>query len=199
MLKLAKSLLTILAVAAVAVGATGAYFSDVETSGGNSFSSGTLDLTVDGQDGAAVTTKYTLSNWKPGNNQMVGQVKVKNVGSIDGKYWVEIKNVVNYENGQNTPEILSGDTTSGALEGELGSKISGYFQENASPWSHLNPSISSIDSAQDVPLISSTGGTLVAGQEIPIVFYAKWLSTATDNQAQGDSVSFDLVFHLDQL
>ena len=44
MLKLAKSLLTILAVAAVAVGATGAYFSDAETVAGNNIQSGTFAL-----------------------------------------------------------------------------------------------------------------------------------------------------------
>jgi predicted ribosomally synthesized peptide with SipW-like signal peptide len=44
MLRIAKSLLTILAVAVVAVGATGAYFSDTEVVASNTFATGTLDL-----------------------------------------------------------------------------------------------------------------------------------------------------------
>jgi predicted ribosomally synthesized peptide with SipW-like signal peptide len=200
MLRIAKSLLTIIAVAAIATGATGAYYSDMETSAGNSFTSGTMNLKIDGQDGTAVTTKYTLTNWKPGDDKMVGQVKVKNDGTIDGKYWIEIANVVNNENGCGTPETVAGDTCSTPGDsGELGSKIRGYFQENVSPWAHLNPSFSSIDSAAGVALVPADGGVLTAGEEVPVVLYAKWLSTATDNMAQGDSVSFDLIFHLEQV
>jgi len=45
--KILISLAMIAAVAAVVVGATTAYFSDVETSTGNTFTAGTIDLTVD--------------------------------------------------------------------------------------------------------------------------------------------------------
>ncbi|MFA4998514.1 MAG: TasA family protein [Candidatus Paceibacterota bacterium] len=195
MKKILISLAVIGIVGVVAIGGTIAYFSDTETSAGNTFTAGTLDLKVDGKDGSQVTTKYTLSNWKPGNNQMVGQVTLKNTGSLPGKYWVEIKNVVNNENGCNDPEIKAGDNC-GATEGELGSKISGYFQENVSPWRHLNPSITSIDASQNIRM---DGRILASNEQVPIVLYAKWLSTASDNKAQGDNVSFDLVFHLDQV
>ena len=46
MLRIAKSLITILAVAAITVGATGAYFSDQESIPGNTFATGTLNLTL---------------------------------------------------------------------------------------------------------------------------------------------------------
>ena len=198
MKKILLSILTITLVSSAVYGATLAQFSDNETSTGNTFTAGTLDLNVDGQDGASVTTKYTLTNWKPGNNQMVGQIRVRNAGSVDGKYWIEIKNVVNNENGVGEPETEAGDITTGASEGELGSKISGYFQENVAPWSHLNPSITSIDAAADIPM-QTASGSLAAGEEKPFVLYAKWLSTATDNLAQGDTVQFDLGFHLEQI
>lgn len=182
-------------VSAATFGATQALFSDEETSSGNTFTAGTLDLTVDGKNGDEVATRYTLTNWKPGDDKNVGQIKIKNSGSVDGKYWIEIKNVVNHENGCIEPE--SDDTTCGDTEGELGSKISGYFQENISPWRHLNPAFSSIDAAEGVRMETSIG-TLAAGEERPFVLYAKWLPTGTDNLAQGDSVSFDIVFHLEQ-
>ncbi len=49
MVKIAKSLITILAVAAVAAGATGAYFSDTATIAANSFETGKLEIRVNGQ------------------------------------------------------------------------------------------------------------------------------------------------------
>ena len=49
MLRIAKSLLTILAVAAIAAGSTSAYFSDSATITGNTFSTGILDIRVNGE------------------------------------------------------------------------------------------------------------------------------------------------------
>jgi len=195
MKKILISVITILAVTTATIGATQALFTDEEVSTGNTFTAGTLDLTVDGKNGDEVATRYTITNWKPGDSRNVGQIKVKNVGSVNGKYWIEIKNVVNHENGCIEPE--SDDTTCGDTEGELGSKVSGYFQENISPWSHINPAFSSINAAEGIRMETATG-TLDAGEERPFVLYAKWLPTDTDNLAQGDTVSFDIVFHLEQ-
>jgi len=62
MLRIAKSLLTILAVAIVAVGATGAYFSDNVTVANNQFESGALDIIWSGSASSALT----LNNMEPG-------------------------------------------------------------------------------------------------------------------------------------
>ena len=51
MKKILLSVLTIALVAVVAAGATQALFSDTEESTGNTFTAGTLDLKVNGQDG----------------------------------------------------------------------------------------------------------------------------------------------------
>src|SRR3990167_7649784 len=48
--KIFLNLISIFAVAAIAATATVAYFSDTETSTGNTFAAGTLDLKVDDQD-----------------------------------------------------------------------------------------------------------------------------------------------------
>jgi len=50
MTKIAKSLAMIALVAAIAVGATSSFFSDKETSVGNTFTAGTIDISVDGQN-----------------------------------------------------------------------------------------------------------------------------------------------------
>jgi len=68
--KILISLSVIGAVAAIAVGGTIAYFSDVETSTGNTFTAGKLDLIVDidGQDQNPLTQSlFTLADMKPGD------------------------------------------------------------------------------------------------------------------------------------
>lgn len=57
-------------VSAIAIGGTIAYFSDTETSTGNTLSAGTLDLEIRDQDegfGNGVTATWVASDVKPGN------------------------------------------------------------------------------------------------------------------------------------
>lgn len=79
MRKILLSLLSIVLVSTVAVGATKAYYDDTETSNGNTFAAGTLDLTVDGNNGTN-TVKFTIANMKPGD-QPKGTYTLNNVGS----------------------------------------------------------------------------------------------------------------------
>ncbi|MEI6144138.1 MAG: TasA family protein [Candidatus Berkelbacteria bacterium] len=80
MLRIAKGLLTIIAVATIAVGATGAYFSDSKTVSGNTFTAGTLALTV-GTPSSAVWTMPTMA---PGQSTGVQTLTVTNTGSLKG-------------------------------------------------------------------------------------------------------------------
>ena len=64
--KIIISLSVIGAVAAIAVGGTIAYFSDTETSSGNTFTAGTLNLTVNTNDGTN-TVVFNVSDVKPGD------------------------------------------------------------------------------------------------------------------------------------
>lgn len=65
MLRIAKSLITIAAVAAIAVGATGAYFSDEVKISNNSITTGSIDINVDGVNDNSHQS-YVLSDMKPG-------------------------------------------------------------------------------------------------------------------------------------
>ena len=64
MKKILISLSIIAAVAAIVVGATTAYFSDTETSAGNTFSAGTIDIRVEG-DNFTWTEPAVLEDMKP--------------------------------------------------------------------------------------------------------------------------------------
>ena len=110
MLRIMKSLMVIVAVAAIAVGATGAWFSDEETSNGNSFTAGTLDLNVDG--GNTNVVKFNVSNMRPGS-QPTGSWILANVGSIGGYLDLENILVTSQENVCTEPEISAGDVTCG--------------------------------------------------------------------------------------
>jgi predicted ribosomally synthesized peptide with SipW-like signal peptide len=83
--KLLLLTLALLLVAGMAGAGTFAYFSDTETSTGNTFTAGTLDLKIkDGgewwSDGIA-TAEWALSNMKPGDTAY-GSVDLKNFGSV---------------------------------------------------------------------------------------------------------------------
>ena len=79
--------MTIAIAAAVAVGGTVAYFSDTETSTGNTFTAGTLDLGLGNSSGTATTgsvtqTWKTGTAWAPGNTEDK-TLYVKNSGTIN--------------------------------------------------------------------------------------------------------------------
>lgn len=80
MLKILMSLLTIVLVSASAIGATRAYFTDSETSSGNTFSVGTLNVVIDG-DGSSSSPYFNVSNMKPGDSAY-SCLQVKNDGSV---------------------------------------------------------------------------------------------------------------------
>jgi len=175
MFKIVKSLFVIVAVATIAAGSTSAYFSDTAQVAGNTFSAGTLDLKVNGQD--SLIQAYKISNLKPGAWDLTGQVVLNNAGSINGHAWLEITNVQNND-------------------GQLGGLVKASFQKNVGPWTRYGGT-SSIDTSQNVRVDLFD---LAPGESIPLVVYAVWPNgdPVVDNTAQGDSVTFDVIFHLDQ-
>jgi len=79
------SLMTVALVGALISGGIYAYFSDTETSTGNTFTAGTMDLYLTGgtQAGDSVTATWTTpSDWAPGDTA-TGTLTMDNVGSID--------------------------------------------------------------------------------------------------------------------
>lgn len=78
--KILLSLLTVALVSVVAVGATRAYFSDAETSTGNSFTAGTLVVNIDGT-GSSTTPYFSVPNMAPGDTATSCFI-VKNTGSL---------------------------------------------------------------------------------------------------------------------
>lgn len=211
MKKIIASLAMIVLVGTLVVGATRAIFSDTETSFDNTFVAGTLDLKVDGEDDGATVAHIELSDMKPGDTQTYSWT-LSNSGSLTGKPWIEIVNLVDSENSCNEPELTVPDSTCGDLEGELSDYlflqinapgITGYWHPNKpeciSPslkncplgtWEALGPVIGNTGEIWEQIAPFSSVKPMVLEFSIP---------ESVGNIIQSDSVEFDIVFHLDQI
>lgn len=103
MKKILISLSIIAAVAAIAIGATTAYFSDTEQSTGNTFTAGTIDIAVDNMNPWQRTEPFHLTDMKPSQVDYTN-FTVKNVGTNPVNVWKKVSGVVAEENGINEPE-----------------------------------------------------------------------------------------------
>lgn len=77
--KIVKSLSVIAFVAAIAIGATSAYFSDEEKSTGNTFTAGTIDIAIDGNN-PWTQNGYNMGDLKPGETGYIN-FDITNVGA----------------------------------------------------------------------------------------------------------------------
>jgi predicted ribosomally synthesized peptide with SipW-like signal peptide len=102
--KILVSVMVIGLVAALAGAGLYAYFNDTETSSNNTFTAGTLDLTV---NGPGFSAPITLSNMKPGDDTGYYKWVLKNAGTLPGKISVTFSVIINNENGMNEPEEIA--------------------------------------------------------------------------------------------
>ncbi len=120
--KILISLSVIGAVAAIAIGGTIAYFSDTETSVGNTFTAGTIDISLDPSDGQVVKTVSGDLDLKPSQVGWTTAV-VTNDGTNLAEIWKHIDNVVNDENLIVEPEQEYYDAHSGSANWKLSNWI----------------------------------------------------------------------------
>lgn len=192
------SIMVIAITATMIAGATTAYFSDVETSNGNTFTAGKLDLQIDGGDANVV--KFDVKNMKPGS-QPTGHYALTNIGTINGYLDITKITVTNLENDLTEPEASAGDITPNL--GELGDVVNirlyfdndkdGYFSTGDDMF--YNGKISAMPTSFQLNKVIPAGGTVqIMGNTV-----IDWWSTANDNLAQSDTVVFDLEFTLNQI
>lgn len=203
MLKMKKILISILTIAfaaSLSVGATSAYFSDTETSNGNTFTAGTLDLNIDG--GNTNVVKFTVNNMRPGNQPKNG-FTLANVGSINGYLDMENISISNNENGCVDPEIDAGDTTCdtpGAGQGELQDvvNLTLFIDYGCDGWISTGDVVFYNDYAGNLPGNFELDEPLNAGNTVCVEALFDWWSTTDDDKAQGDDMTLDMTFELGQ-
>ena len=200
MKKILFSLMAMMLVIALAGAATLAYFSDTETSTGNTFAAGTLNLTVNDKDGENVS--FNFSNLKPGS-QPKATYKINNVGTINGYLDIENISVESFENNCIEPEIQAGDTTcgTGADQGELDDVLNlrMFLDYNGDGWISTGEPVFFNDKVKNLPSHFELNEPVPAGGGTDFVAEIyDWWSTPDDNQAQSDSVVINLTFELAQ-
>jgi len=178
---------------------TGAFFSDTETSTGNTFSSGSLNLQVGDND--PVT-------WKLDENVMPGDsdgenISVENTGTIDGFLHINFTNLLNKENSCTEPELLEESDCNSDNIGELAENlfITVYFDnDNSSDFSNGDTLIyrgivnNTTTSLLQAKLVDSE---LLSGNKEN--FRIDWeIDGSVGNEVQSDLVQFDIPFELTQ-
>jgi predicted ribosomally synthesized peptide with SipW-like signal peptide len=189
-----KSVLMSLVVVGVVGGMVGgglfAAFSDTETSEGNLFTAGTLDLKVNGMDDPDVGAVLRADCVAPGD---MGEayVDLMNEGCVGGLIDFHIMNVVDYDNGCNEPESEVDSTCGnpGPGEGELSQYI--YIDVIC------NGSL-----VVSGPLVELECINFIIGYMDPYGYADVVILWSVDPSAgniiQSDSVEFEIEFSLDQ-
>lgn len=192
---LVASIALILIAGIFASAGTMAWFNDVETSDGNTFTAASLDLNVDGGDINVV--KFTVSNMRPGN-QPKGTFTLTNVGTING--YLDLENIVvtDYENVRIEPEISAGDTTDGV--GELSSVVNLrlFIDYGCDGWISTGDIVFFNGKVNTLPGNFELDEPINAASTLCIVALFDWWSTPNDNLAMTDSMVLDIGFELAQ-
>lgn len=199
MKKIFVSLAIIIAVSSFSFLLTKAYFTDKKTSSGNKFTVGTLNLEVGDSDSKQVEP-IVISDL--GNGEITGQKiwKLKNVGSLPGQLIINLNNVLNNENGCNTPESEVDQTCNnpGTGEGELGNVISLNLSINNVSKISVPLNQAGVDSLNNY--WNDKANTLVLEPNQEVELKMEWFeSSPYGNEIQSDSLAFDLNFDLQQV
>lgn len=208
------SLMTLVAVLSVAGVGSMAYFSDTETSTGNSFTAGTLDLKIwepgsSWVEGDAIPPLVSPAYWhsaigsiidnlEPGDEGTI-TVPIRNDGSVDGIASLQFTNLTDYENGVNEPECIAeggewnGTCSIGGGEGELSEFLFVVIKyggdQKASGY---------LDNLVAGGVIELGALTADTQEDVVMVFSLDYHEDNRDNIIQSDSVDFDITFGLIQ-
>lgn len=219
------SLSIIGAAAAIAIGATTAFFSDTETSQGNTFTAGAIDLQIDSHatfNGVAVpNSTWALKDLVPTSDKFFNLTDIKpgDVGEdtislhvINNDAWVcaQVSNLTNLENGRTEPEAAV-DTSAGTNEGELQNALVMTIWRDDGVGSNHEGKCDNIHQDGEATLASGhpvngvlpiydshTGTGALPGGSTSCLGVAWSLPIATGNEVQTDSMTGDISFNVVQ-
>jgi predicted ribosomally synthesized peptide with SipW-like signal peptide len=173
--------IVVIGILAFAIGwGTYSYFSDTETSSGNTFSAGTLDLKVDSKDDP-LGVYFSVSDVKPGDSGSKNIV-LSNSGTLAGKAYIHFKNVVDSPGTTPEPEPTPDN-------GELSQNL--YIKVLVDSTVKAEGYLFNIKSnSYELGTIAGSGSLTVTIQ---------WnIPSDVGNVIMGDSVTFDIEFSLQQ-
>ncbi len=197
-----RILLSVIILSAVIGGTflvTRAFLRASQTATGSKIVVGTLDMDVDGNRGTLIDPFVVENIGNEGNITGSKTWTVNNTGTLPGRLYFRLNDVINYDNACNEPESLD-DTTCGdpgVDEGELGSKLTFkvYLGDELVSTTNLTK--------EDMSTIRQTWNTLPAvlipaggNQQVRVEYSAS--ENDYGNEIQSDSVTFDARFDLVQ-
>jgi predicted ribosomally synthesized peptide with SipW-like signal peptide len=199
MSKILISLMTIALVGALVGGGIYAYFSDTETSTGNTFSAGTLDLNLD--SGNTNVVKFNVSNASPGSSGG-GTWTVTNAGTTDGYLDLETVGITQGIGTTTDPELVNEPT--GLDNAQLGTYLMVHMFIDANNNGNWDAGETDILGTNATPVAINT----IAGNYSLDLFLTasatnyvtlRWsVPVSADNRIQGDSVILGMTFDLQQ-
>ena len=98
--------MTMALVGALIGGGVYAYFSDTESSAGNTFAAGTLDLQVDSEN-PWTNTAVTVADMEPGVAATPVDITCENLGNLTGDLYMRITSVTDTGQTINEPECVA--------------------------------------------------------------------------------------------
>jgi predicted ribosomally synthesized peptide with SipW-like signal peptide len=192
------------AASAVGGGGTIALLSDTERSTDNTIQAGTVDLVLDGSEGA--TTTFQASDLAPGDSG-TATAPVTNAGSLSGTLAVRVDDISTSGGATVDSENQSeSDDDGSALLSELTLEV-GFDRDHANDGDLADgDEVVAVDAPLDASdwdpaTTHSTGETLSASGEggDASTLYVRWqLNTDAPNTVQGDEVTVSLAIELEQ-
>jgi spore coat-associated protein N len=187
---------------ALLIGGLYGTFDDTETSIGNVFTAGTLNLVsvISGsgftdnvmvnEQGDGINDNVTFGMVMPGDNGTITWT-LTNDGTVDGSLTL-VSTVVGSENGLNEPEIASGDTI-GDGTGELDDLILCTLYLDGSDVSGGEITLAAMQAFLNDTVLLNAGQT--------VVYRLDWRidNVSTGNELQSDTAQIDINFTLTQV
>ncbi len=183
--------LALITVAVMSSGAMYAYFNDTETSSGNSFTAGTLDLTVNGQE-TWNSTEFTLSNLVPGSSGFKTML-LTNAGNTPGALTGKLTNINNGPGITTEPEALLGTD-----QGELAANMMITVWVDGNSNGQVDGTETTAYSGSVAAATSNWNLGSLAGGATSKVSISYLVPTSVNNVIQGDICTFSIEFTLTQ-
>lgn len=200
-----QTLLLVFLIAFLGIAVTQALFQDVERSQKGVFVLGTLELNVkDPAGGDAESIKVTnigAGDALEGSKAWL----IKNVGSLPGRFSLSLADLANFENGCNEPELLVDSTCDdpGEAQGELGQHVKVKFsvqeQGKTREVAVINLAAGASESLDAQWSELSPNFVIPSGKSVELLMDWSTAEAAFGNEAQSDSITFDLLFMLEQV
>lgn len=204
-----KIIISTLIIAAVGTGAyygTTALFTDTEETTDSTFTVGTLDMDVDGNNGQEFE-KFTITDIGADGTVSGGKTwTINNVGSLPGKLSFSLADLDNLENGCNEPELNDSDDTTcgdtGSGEGELGDAmtVTVLLDDGDGDETIVTSNLANASVGEYATQWNSNAGDVIipAGDSVTVTMNWETDPASYGNEIQSDSLTFDVAFTLEQ-